>query len=58
MIKANTYNLEFNIVIHVVFIKKIKIGRRLKYGIDVRFLIKLLSGLRQNIYWLPMTENH
>lgn len=49
MIKANTYNPEFNIVIHAVFIKKIKIGRRLKYGIGVRFLIKLLSGLRQNM---------
>ena len=35
MIKANTYNPEFNIVIHAVFIKKIKIGRRLKYGIGV-----------------------
>lgn len=33
MIKANTYNPEFNIVIHAVFIKKIKIGRRLKNGI-------------------------
>lgn len=30
MIKANTYNPEFHIVIHAVFIKKIKIGRGLK----------------------------
>ncbi len=29
------YNTEFNIVIHAVFIKKIKIGRRLKYGIGI-----------------------
>lgn len=30
MIKANTYNTEFHIVIHAVFIKKIIIGRGLK----------------------------
>ena len=33
--KASTYNTEFNIVIHAVFIKRIKIGRRLKYGIGI-----------------------
>ena len=47
MIKANTYNPEFNIVIHAVFIKKIKIGRRLKYGIGVRIpqcFFRMASG--------------
>ena len=37
------YNTEFNIVIHAVFIKKIKIGRRLKYGIGVRIPPVFLS---------------
>ena len=52
IIKANTYYTEFNIVIHAVFIKKIKIGRRLKYGIGVRIPPVFLSYVVWQVLFL------